>query len=119
MKLKATFPLMISAVLGLSSMAWMGNAAAQESHMHTGHGGTASASAELTDGEIRKIDKAAGALTVKHGPIKRFDMPGMTMVLHVSDSSRIDQLQVGDKVRFRVEKEGEKFLAMEIEPIRR
>ncbi|WP_043156345.1 copper-binding protein, partial [Pseudomonas aeruginosa] len=96
MKAKATFPLVISALLGLSPMAWMGAAAAQESHMHAGHGGTASARPELTDGQIRHIDKAAGSLTFKHGTIKRFDMPGMTMVLHVSDIARIDLLHVGD-----------------------
>ena len=34
-----------------------------------------------TEGEVRKVDKAAGKITVKHGPIANLDMPGMTMVL--------------------------------------
>jgi hypothetical protein len=32
---------------------------------------------------IRKVDKASGKLTIKHGPINNLDMPGMTMVFQV------------------------------------
>lgn len=104
MKLKATFPLVVGALLDWSPMAWMSTAAAQESHLHVGQVGTASVNLELTGGEIPETDQAAGSLTVKHGAIKRFDMPGMTVVLHVSDIALIDQLHVGDKVRFGVKK---------------
>ena len=37
----------------------------------------------MTDGEIRKIDKEAKTITIKHGEIKNIDMPGMTMVFQV------------------------------------
>jgi len=72
---------------------------------------------DLTDGEIRKVDKAAGKLTIKHGPIKNLDMPGMTMVFQVRDAALLDQVQTGDKLRFRAENEGGRFLVTEIRPV--
>ena len=60
---------------------------------------TATATA-MTDGEIRKIDKGAKKITIKHGPIKNLDMPGMTMVFHVKDPALLDKVKAGDKVKF-------------------
>jgi len=71
---------------------------------------------ELSDGEIRKVDKAAGKLTIKHGPLKNLDMPGMTMVFQVKDQALLDKVQAGDKVRFRAENESGKFFVTEIQP---
>jgi Cu/Ag efflux protein CusF len=58
----------------------------------------------LADGEVRKIDKAKGRITLKHGEIKHMDMPPMTMVFHVKDPKSLEALAVGDKVRFAVDK---------------
>jgi Cu/Ag efflux protein CusF len=58
----------------------------------------------LTDGEVRKIDKAQGRITLKHGEIKNLDMPPMTMTFRVKDAKALDTLAVGDKVRFAVDK---------------
>jgi Cu(I)/Ag(I) efflux system periplasmic protein CusF len=62
------------------------------------------ASADMTDGEIRKIDKDAKKITIKHGEIKNLDMPPMTMVFQVKDAAMLDMIQAGDKVKFKVEK---------------
>ena len=64
----------------------------------------ASASAPSAEGEVRKIDKAAAKVTLRHGPIANLEMPGMTMVFRVADASLLDQLTVGDKVRFSAER---------------
>jgi len=64
----------------------------------------AAAQADLTDGEIRKVDTDAKKLTIKHGEIKHLDMPPMTMVFQVKDASLLDNLKPGDRVRFAVEK---------------
>lgn len=65
----------------------------------------ASASAALpTEGEVRKVDKAQGKLTLRHGPIANLDMPAMTMVFRVADPKLLDNLQPGDKVRFAADK---------------
>lgn len=58
--------------------------------------------AQSSDGEVRKIDEAAGKITLKHGPIKALDMTdeSMTMVFRVQDPAMLKQVKVGDKVKF-------------------
>jgi Cu(I)/Ag(I) efflux system protein CusF len=51
-------------------------------------------------GEVRKIDREQGKLTLKHGPIPNLDMPGMTMVFKVVEPKMLDNLKPGDKVKF-------------------
>ena len=60
------------------------------------------ASAQSSDGEVRKIDEAAGKITLKHGPIKALDMTdeSMTMVFRVQDPAMLKKVKVGDKVKF-------------------
>jgi Cu(I)/Ag(I) efflux system periplasmic protein CusF len=58
----------------------------------------------LTDGEVRKIDKAQGRITLKHGEIRNMGMPPMTMVFRVKDAKALETLAVGDKVRFAVDR---------------
>jgi len=70
---------------------------------HSAHHGAAPARAPLADGEIRKVDKAAKKLTIKHGPIPSIDMPAMTMVFQVRDPAMVNQVKVGDKVKFEAE----------------
>jgi Cu(I)/Ag(I) efflux system periplasmic protein CusF len=62
------------------------------------------AASDMTEGEIRKVDKDAKKLTIKHGEIKNLDMPGMTMVFAVKDPAMVDIVKTGDKVKFKVEK---------------
>ena len=59
---------------------------------------------DLSDGEIRKVDKSAAKLTIKHGELKNLDMPPMTMVFLVKDKAWLDKLKAGDKVRFAAQK---------------
>jgi Cu(I)/Ag(I) efflux system periplasmic protein CusF len=70
----------------------------------------------LTDGEVKKIDKDAGKITIKHGEIKHMEMPGMTMVFAVSDSKMLDKVKVGDKVRFMVEQQPGKMVVTRLDP---
>ena len=68
--------------------------------------GVAFAQAAMVNGEVKKIDEAAGKVTLKHGPIKNLDMDedGMTMVFRVQDPAMLKQVKVGDKVRFEAER---------------
>ena len=59
--------------------------------------------AGFTDAEVRKVDRAAGKVTLKHGPIANLEMPPMTMVFRVADAGVVGDLKPGDKVRFRAE----------------
>ncbi len=60
--------------------------------------------AEMSDGEIRKVDKDAGKITIRHGDLKNLDMPPMTMVFQVTDPAMLDKVKAGDKVSFVAEK---------------
>ena len=71
---------------------------------------------EMTDGEVRKIDKAQKKITLKHAEIKSLDMPGMTMVFVVKDETMLDKLKSGDKVRFKAVNDAGKLTVTEIEP---
>ena len=80
------------------------------------HSGAASESADLTEGEIHKVDKDAKKITIKHGPIQNLDMPAMTMVFQVKDPAMLDKVKNGDKVKFRVENLGGAYTVTRIEP---
>lgn len=107
-----------TALLLLTSLALAGPGMAQTASDHESHHPVAvqTAAVDLTDGEVRKIDRENGKITLKHGAIKNLNMPGMTMVFQVKDKSQLDTLKVGDKVRFRAETENGRFLAADIEP---
>ena len=55
-------------------------------------------------GEVAKLDKAAGRITLKHDGIKNLDMPPMLMAFRVRDPNMLDGVVVGDRVRFVAER---------------
>jgi Cu/Ag efflux protein CusF len=65
---------------------------------------TSSITADMADGEVRKIDKENKKMTIKHGEIKNLDMPGMTMVFQIRETSLLETFKAGDKVKFFAEK---------------
>jgi Cu(I)/Ag(I) efflux system periplasmic protein CusF len=69
---------------------------------HAGH--QAAAPAELTDGEVKKIDKETGKITLRHGELKNINMAAMTMVFRVKDPSMLDQVKVGSMVKFAADR---------------
>ena len=70
----------------------------------------------LADGEIRKVDKDAGKLTIKHGPIPSMDMPPMTMVYRVREAAMLDAVKPGDKIKFDAQKVGGQYVVIKLEP---
>lgn len=70
----------------------------------------------MTDGEIRKIDKEQGKVTIKHAEIKNLDMPPMSMVFNVKDKAMLDKVQVGEKIQFVVIMDAGKMVVTEIKP---
>jgi Cu/Ag efflux protein CusF len=78
---------------------------------------TASAQTASTDGEIRKVDIAAGRVVIKHGEWKGMNMPPMTMGFEVRNRAHLDGLKVNDKVHFSIEKVGRDYVVTSIEPL--
>lgn len=85
--------------------------------MEKEHGGMQmnQAAGELTDAEVRKVDRETGKLTLRHGPIASLDMPTMTMVYGVKDPTVLEHLSVGDKVKFAAEKTDGGYAVTKIE----
>lgn len=70
----------------------------------------------MVDGTVTKIDASANKITLKHGPMKKFDMAdGMTMVFRVQDAAMLKQVKVGDKVKFDADKVNGQFTVTKIE----
>lgn len=76
------------------------------------------------EGDVRRIDKANGKITLRHGPLVGLkdadgnDMPGMTMAFKVEDPARLNALKAGDTVRFTVARTGGALVIRSIEPVR-
>lgn len=106
--MKSLHEVVLTALIGVSSVATSSIALAQQP--------AASATyASMSDGEIKKVDKEAGKLTIKHGELKNLGMPGMTMVFKVKDPAMLDKVKAGDKVRFVAEKVGGALIVTSIE----
>ena len=81
-------------------------APAMAANDHAGHGAMSShhstaAATKMVDGQVKKIDKAAGKVTLAHGPLANLgmDMP-MTMVFRVQNPEMLKGLKAGDRVKF-------------------
>ncbi|AQH05135.1 RND transporter (plasmid) [Burkholderia sp. KK1] len=72
-------------------------------NMASGAQSGANAKNSMSHGEVKKVDTAAGKLTIKHGPLENLDMEAMTMVFKVSDPAMLSQVKVGDKIDFVAE----------------
>jgi Cu(I)/Ag(I) efflux system periplasmic protein CusF len=73
------------------------------------------ATKEMAEAEVRKVDKDAKKVTLKHGPIKNLDMPGMTMVFQVRDEKLFDLLVAGEKIKFSAEQLQGAFVVTAVE----
>ena len=111
-----TTSLLAAAIISVSAFSL--NAYADKGHDHDAKPLAPAATAaegDMADGEVRKVDKEAKKVTLKHGDIKNLDMPGMTMVFQVKDPAVLDKLQAGDKVKFRAEKAGGAIMVTDIQ----
>jgi Cu(I)/Ag(I) efflux system protein CusF len=103
-----------------ASLAGLAFASGNQGTPHAPVSMTAQAStvSDMTDGEVRKVDKESGKLTLKHGDIKSLDMPGMTMVFSVKDKAVLDTVKAGDKVRFKAVNDAGKFTVTEVQVVK-
>ena len=76
----------------------------------------AQTTADMTEGEVRKVDAKNKKITLKHGAIKNLDMPPMTMVFQVADPAMLGKLKAGDKVQFKAKQDGGTLTVTELRP---
>jgi Cu/Ag efflux protein CusF len=81
----------------------------------TALGAVALAQSGLVDGQVTKLDQAASKITIRHGPIKKYDMDGMTMVFAVKDPAMLKAVKSGDKVKFEIDRINGQFTVTKIE----
>jgi Cu/Ag efflux protein CusF len=106
-------PALIAAALAMPAYA-QHNAADHSAHQAA----PATASAALSEGEIRKVDRDAQKITIRHGPIANLGMPPMTMVFQVRDPALLDRARTGDRIRFAAEKTAEGYIVTLIDPVK-
>ena len=95
---------------------------------HDGHGAMASdmkmqsqapTETKMVDGTVKKVDKAAGKVTLSHGPLTNLGMNmAMTMAFRVQDASWLDQMKVGDKIRFIADSVDGALTVVKCEPVK-
>ena len=74
------------------------------------------AQSDMVDGLVTKIDEPAGKITLRHAPIKKFDLgDGHTMVFRVADPAMLKAVKAGDKVKFEPDRVNGQFTVMKIE----
>lgn len=69
----------------------------------------------ITEGLVRKVNREAGKVTIQHGDIKHLGMPAMTMAFPVKTAGLLDNLQTGDKIKFKVVKENGRLIITELQ----
>lgn len=86
----------------------LGTAFAANDHRHD-HAAPPSApasdaAAALSEGTVKNVDKAAGKITISHGPLNNLGMPPMTMAFRAAQPAALEQLKAGDRIRFIAER---------------
>ena len=77
------------------------------------------AQSTLADGQVIKIDQAAGKITIKHGPLKQFGMDeDMTMVYRAANPAMLTVIKPGDKIKFAPDRVNDQFTVTKIEKAR-
>ena len=105
----------IAALLAALTLPVLAQPKPEKADDHAAHHPAAAASAaDMSEGEVRKVDKEAKKLTIRHGEIKSLDMPPMTMVFQVRDGALLDALKAGDKIRFVAEKTASGYAVIEL-----
>ena len=68
------------------------------------------------EGVIKKIQAGQNKIKIKHGPIDKLGMPGMTMVFKVEDAALLEGLSKGGEVMFSVDNTSGGFVITDIKP---
>ena len=91
--------------------------AVAQDHDHSSHGAPAAkaASQPLSEGTVRRLDRAAGSITLTHGPIENLNMSAMTMTFTFKKGVVPASVKEGDKVRFRAEEKDGQISVVRLE----
>ena len=73
---------------------------------------------DFVNGQVTKIDESAGKITIRHGPLKKFDMnENMTMVFRAGNPAMLKAVKLGDRIRFVPDRINGQFTVTKIEKV--
>jgi len=101
--MKARIALITCLLAGIMAPALADNGMAGMNMSPAGHKQGSMQNMPLSEGVIRKVDAAAGKVTIRHGELANLGMPPMTMTFTASDHTLLKGYKAGDKVRFRAD----------------
>ena len=104
-----------AALIGASTISFAALAQSTPAPMGETRMDKPAAAGDMTEGEIRTVDKDTKKITITHDEIKNLDMPGMTMLFQVRDPAMLDMVKAGDKVSFEAEKAATGIVVTEIQ----
>jgi Cu/Ag efflux protein CusF len=61
------------------------------------------ATSAMTNGVVKRVDKASGSVTIAHEALSNLGMPAMTMTFLVRDRAWLGSLKEGSRIRFVAE----------------
>ncbi|TSA11439.1 MAG: hypothetical protein D4R79_09535 [Comamonadaceae bacterium] len=79
---------------------------------------TSMASDDMAQGVVRKVDKDARKITIKHGEIRSLEMPPMTMVFQVRNLTLLERVKAGDNVLFKAANDKGVLVVTEIQTVK-
>ena len=113
--MKRTPTVLLAVTLGLA-LPLGASAADDRATQQQGGTQTGDNAAPKSSGEVKKVDKSSGKVTIKHGPLDNLGMPAMTMVFRVKDPAMLDKMKEGDKISFVAEKVNGALTVIQVEP---
>jgi Cu(I)/Ag(I) efflux system periplasmic protein CusF len=70
-------------------------------------------------GQVIEVDRSAGEITIRHGPMKKLGMDrGMTMVFRMQEPAKFKKIKAGDRVRFEALDVNNDYSVTRIEKVR-
>lgn len=69
------------------------------------------------EGQVMKVDRGAGEITIRHGRLPELDMDPMSMVFNVADPALLRRVRKGDRVKFKAGLVNGRFAVMSIERV--
>lgn len=112
------FRIVLLLALTASAHPWAQASGQEHGNHRAAVSGSPEAAAALASGVVRKVDRGAQKVTLRHGPIPNLEMPDMTMVFRVADAKMLDGLEPSTAVRFRAERIGGQLTLTHIEPLK-
>jgi len=75
----------------------------------------AQAQQATASGEVRRVDQAAGKVTIKHEAISDLELPAMTLVYQAEPPTLLQGVKAGDKVRFTAQRKDGRYVVTAIQ----